>query len=68
MTGRFWTLVFGLLLIDVALCREPPAYEAAVAERNLMEDDTEEPVNHPLLDRFFVEFDGISYSTGKHVN
>lgn len=42
--------------------------ETYVAEQNLVADDTKEPVNHPLLDRFFVEFDGSSYSTGRHVN
>lgn len=42
--------------------------ETYVAEQNLVEDDSNEPVNHPLLDRFFVEFDGNSYSTGRHVN
>jgi heat shock protein HspQ len=42
--------------------------ETYVAEQNLVDDDTNEPVNHPLLDRFFVEFDGSSYSTGRHVN
>lgn len=42
--------------------------ETYVAERNLMEDDTQEPVNHPLLDRFFVKFDGSNYYTGRHVN
>ena len=39
-----------------------------VAERNLMEDDTREPVNHPLVDRFFTEYDGNVYRTGKHTN
>lgn len=42
--------------------------ETYVAEQNLLEDDTQEPVNHPLLDRFFVEYDGNNYHTGKHIN
>ena len=42
--------------------------ETYVAEQNLLEDDTREPVNHPLLDRFFVEYDGNNYHTGKHIN
>ncbi len=42
--------------------------ETYVAERNLVEDDTNEPVNHPLLDSFFVKFDGSNYYTGRHVN
>ncbi len=44
------------------------ARETYVAERNLMEDDTQEPVNHPLLGQFFVKYDGSNYYTGKHVN
>ena len=42
--------------------------ETYVAERNLVEDDTNEPVNHPLLDRFFVKFDDGNYYTGRHIN
>lgn len=39
-----------------------------VAEQNLIEDDTCEPVDNPMLERYFVEYDGNSYSTGRHVN
>lgn len=42
--------------------------ETYVAEQNLMEDETQEPVNHPLLERFFVEYDGSVYRTGRHIN
>lgn len=42
--------------------------ETYVAEQNLFEDDTNEPINHPLLDRFFIEFDSGSYQTGWHIN
>ena len=42
--------------------------ETYVAEQNLVEDETQEPVNHPLLESFFVEYDGSVYRTGRHIN
>ena len=39
-----------------------------VAERNLVEDDSHEPVNHPRLREFFVAFDGGIYQTGRPSN
>ncbi|MEN8207175.1 MAG: heat shock protein HspQ [Pseudomonadota bacterium] len=42
--------------------------ETYVAERNLTEDDSDEPVNHPLLDDFFTDFDHGIYQTGRHIN
>jgi heat shock protein HspQ len=43
-------------------------HETYVAERNLFEDDTCEPVNNPLLADYFVEFDRGIYHTGRQVN
>lgn len=38
-------------------------HETYVAERNLRNDDSAEPVNHPLLDSYFVDFrDGFYVS------
>jgi len=39
-----------------------------VAERNLVEDGSLEPVNHPMLRDFFVEFDRGFYHTGRVSN
>lgn len=39
-----------------------------VAERNLVEDDSLEPVNHPMLGDFFVDFDRGVYHTGRQAN
>jgi len=39
-------------------------HETYVAERNLTEDPSGTPVNHPLLDEYFVEFDEGIYMTG----
>lgn len=39
-----------------------------VAERNLATDDSKEPVVHPLLTEFFVEFSDGDYLTGRHNN
>lgn len=36
-----------------------------VAERNLVEDDSQEPVNHPQLGEFFIEFDRGTYHSGR---
>jgi len=43
-------------------------HETYVAERNLVEDDTREPVNHPMLGDFFVDFDRGIYHTGRQTN
>ncbi len=43
-------------------------YETYVAERNLVEDESLEPVNHPLVGEFFNEFREGVYMTGRHVN
>jgi len=42
--------------------------ETYVAERNLTQDDSSEPVSHPLVDEFFTGFDQGVYSSGRHVN
>jgi len=42
--------------------------ETYVAERNLVEDDTREPVNHPMLGDFFVDFERGIYHTGRQTN
>jgi heat shock protein HspQ len=43
------------------------SHETYVAERNLCSDDSTDPVNHPLLDSYFVDFrDGfyVSHTRG----
>lgn len=42
--------------------------ETYVAERNLFSDDSLDPVNHPLLDEFFSDFNDGLYTTGRRVN
>jgi len=42
--------------------------ETYVAEQNLSGDDSNEPVNHPLLEEFFVGFDQGVYLTGRQAN
>ena len=42
--------------------------ETYVAERNLQADKSCEPVNHPLLARFFTRFEQGQYHTGRPVN
>jgi heat shock protein HspQ len=42
--------------------------ETYVAEQNLSGDDSNEPVNHPLLEEFFVDFDKGVYLTGRQAN
>jgi len=42
--------------------------ETYVAEQNLSGDDSNEPVNHPLLDEFFVGFRKGAYLTGRQSN
>jgi heat shock protein HspQ len=39
-----------------------------VAERNLELDDSQQPVQHPLLDRFFSSFSGDRYLSHQSVN
>lgn len=34
-----------------------------VAERNLVLDDTDEPIRHPMLDEYLQEYDGRRYRT-----
>ncbi|MEN8108331.1 MAG: heat shock protein HspQ [Pseudomonadota bacterium] len=43
-------------------------HETYVAERNLAEDESFEPINHPLVDEFFSEFREGIYLTGRHSN
>lgn len=43
-------------------------YETYVAERNLVEDVTGEPVSHPMLGNFFTGFEQGSYRTGRPAN
>lgn len=42
--------------------------ETYVAERNLMSDDSDEPVVHPLINEYFDEFRQGIYLTGRQVN
>ena len=42
--------------------------ETYVAEQNLSEDASNEPVNHPLLDEFFVGYREGVYLTGRQSN
>jgi heat shock protein HspQ len=42
--------------------------ETYVAERNLRQDDSDEPVNHPLLNEYFTGFDQGIYQTGRSIN
>lgn len=42
--------------------------ETYVAERNLLADDSREPVNHPKLAEFFAGFEHGHYLSGRHVN
>ena len=44
------------------------AQETYVAERNLVPDASNEPVNHPLVDRFFSEFRDGQYLTVRQAN
>lgn len=43
-------------------------HETYVAERNLAEDNTREPVNNPLVGEFFTEFRAGVYLTGRPPN
>jgi heat shock protein HspQ len=42
--------------------------ETYVAERNLTQDSSNEPVSHPLLDEFFTDFDQGLYQSDRHIN
>lgn len=42
--------------------------ETYVAERNLQADDTNEPINHPLLREFFTRYEHGHYHSGRHIN
>jgi len=42
--------------------------ETYVAERNLQEDDSNDPINHPLLHEFFTRFEHGQYQSGRHIN
>jgi heat shock protein HspQ len=42
--------------------------ETYVAERNLSRDESNEPVNHPLLKEIFTDFDQGIYHTGRGIN
>ena len=37
------------------------SYVAYVSQQNLVEDETDEPVEHPAIGDFFTEFDGRRY-------
>ena len=39
-----------------------------VAQRNLEEDPSGQPIRHPMLEHFFSDFENGSYSTGERVN
>ena len=44
------------------------ASETYVAERNLEADSNQGPVEHPLVDRFFVAFENGAYISRKTLN
>lgn len=59
------------------LCKKEPWYHvlidqdgrvAYVAERNLLAEDSTDPVEHPLLESFFKGFDGNHYQTRYTLN
>jgi heat shock protein HspQ len=39
-----------------------------VAERNLQMDDFQEPIEHPMVERFFSSFSGGKYQTLERLN
>ena len=43
-------------------------HETYVAEQNLSDDDTDDPVSHPLIDTFFDRFDDGRYFNDRQVN
>ncbi len=40
-------------------------YEAYVSEQNLLTDDSDEPIKHPLIEEIFSGKKGSSYFSGK---
>ena len=44
------------------------ASETYVAERNLAHDSSQDPIEHPLVDRFFVAFENGVYVSRRSVN
>jgi len=42
--------------------------ETYVAERNLQEDCSNDPINHPQLHEFFTRFEHGQYLSGRHIN
>ena len=42
--------------------------ETYVAERNLSQDQSDEPVRHPLLEEFFVDYEKGVYTTVRQPN
>ncbi len=44
------------------------ASETYVAERNLEEDRSQEPIEHPLVERFFVAFENGVYVSRRGIN
>jgi heat shock protein HspQ len=50
------------VLVDQAV------HETYVAERNLLTDDSGEPVRHPELDQYFREFRDGAYVPERHTN
>ncbi|MGD2112098.1 MAG: heat shock protein HspQ, partial [Gammaproteobacteria bacterium] len=42
--------------------------ETYVAERNLQVDETNEPINHPLVQEFFTQFEHGQYHSSRHIN
>ena len=43
-------------------------HQTYVAERNLEPDETEEPIDHPLLDDHFDRFEDAAYHTRRRTN
>lgn len=43
-------------------------HETYVAEKNMVQDDSNEPVNHPLVDEFFDCFREGSYRVDRTIN
>ncbi len=44
------------------------ASETYVAERNLVQDRSQNPIEHPLVDRFFTAFENGAYVSRRGVN
>jgi heat shock protein HspQ len=42
--------------------------ETYVAERNLVQDDSNEPVDHPLVHEFLYEFEHGHYQSNRYIN